>query len=470
MKYIVIDFPASGEKKYIYGKNQILKMTDFRRSLSFFSGFENQTINITMDNSGGNWSLIMASEDRYLKGRNLKIYENQILKGTLKIKSFPKPKSPLEFVIRGDMYEFLSTHILPPMGDEFPDVLAENEGKRGNVFFGTVTDEDWQDEGQLTAYQVEPGKYLAARHHCFNVSSVSGYTYTFENDADGNCYIYPISCTETAIQFCGTGMIDEYDYPIENPGNAILKLVELFGNGIEIEGIDALLSVYNEKYTDTVIVLTDQTWKSFLSEYSINFDTVFYPSVEGKIQSKLLDFEDIQPICSFTPSMISKYEFHPETADIIGGVIRKYRYHFQNNIYRNFGTSAISSKWEGAAQPELCLKFHTESASSHDVAIEKVFRQRDIFEKVSFNIARGNMPETDILGGIVTVKYHHGLHPNEERPILVLSVEQEGAFEYCVRGLDILKLQVSRFRLLEEDDPEVAILLDEEDQDCLILL
>ncbi|MGD2087259.1 MAG: hypothetical protein PVH61_13830 [Candidatus Aminicenantes bacterium] len=472
MKRIIIDFPESGPQEYTYsGSGRILKMSYFRRTISLFNPLENQKISITFDNSQGHWSQVLSGNDRYLKDREIQVFENDTLIGKIKVSDFPKPKSVHEFTIKGDMYSFLNNPISYRIGDVFENVPPENEGKRANVFCGTVTDEFWTNTGQLTAYQIEAGKYLAAWHHCFNISSVyqngAPILYTWQNEGDGYCYIYPVEAIDDSeITFNGSGMM-ESSILIENAGEMLSKIKNDFGAGIEIEGI---LPTQYEKFKKTVVVLNDQTWKQAINEFNTNFDTFFYMSVNGKIKAVYLDFEGNIPVTKkFLPGVISGYELHPDISSLLTEAERNYCFHFQNNSYRYSHTSKIETGWTADTKP-IDLRFHTDSLSAHTTVCQKIFRQRDIIKHISFKTIRDELPQVDLLGQLFSLTYSYGLSKNENRTYLCIEIAHSGANEYSIRGIDIYPLIKNTIILLSESDPDVAILTNKTDPECLLLM
>lgn len=479
MKYIIIDMPVSGPKRFDYNKDGgILKMTNFRRSLSLFNGLENQTIKITMDNRKGEWSSLMTSQDRYLKGRTLEIYEDGELQGTLKISDFPKPANPLQFDIKGDTFTFLEQPVSPLISiDLFPNVPPENEGKPGNIFGGTVDDADWTDTGMMPAYLVDTGKYLAAWHHCWNISACrkgdgTEILFTYDNNADGYCYIEPVGgCTDTVIYFNGSGMIDSGNL-IENPGSMLLKIVEVFGSGvgIEISGIDSLISRYTERFRNTLILIQEHTWKKLLSEYSLNFDTFWSTTIDGRLQANMLNFESIEVVARFTPSMFSKYEHHLDIAFLEDTCKKMFRYHFKDKEYRYTPAVTLPTLWQGNSTGEIELKWQKDAISAHDVAVENLYRRKAEIEWVSFCVPKKHMPPEDILGKCIEAMYPHSLHPGQYRAYLVLAIEVNTPYEYSLKLIDIEKWKGALITLLEDNDPAVAVLANDDDLDCLILM
>ncbi|MCP4213564.1 MAG: hypothetical protein GY765_02855 [bacterium] len=337
MYSITIDFPDSGIRKFTYSQdNGLIEITEIRRCINNYF-FENQVVTISLNNQTGYWYRLFEGEDQYLIGQTVKVYDNKMHIGTFTISDITPGTI---FKIKADLFSVLSGSISRELtAGEFPEIHFENIGKKGCFIFGVLDDADWLNIGQCWAYQIAPGKFLAAFHHLKNVLSVfdtkdNAIAFTWENEGDYS-YIYT-DFQGPEVFFNCEGCCDQQGALIQNPAKILEAMQEMSG-GPAIDGLTAAEAIYiNKAYLENAIIIQDETWQQFLELFCYNYDTFCYQGIPGAVKMAVQDFENAAKTKTINHSYIKDYSPDLLLDECVKAVKRRYYYHYrQKNIDSN---------------------------------------------------------------------------------------------------------------------------------------
>lgn len=472
MYRVTIDFKESGEKTFTEkDENGVIDVT-WRRVINMNYTPENHTATVRMKNVDRYWYDILKSSDKALTGQKMKILYDETCIGTLIICDFTPGDT---FEIQADSFSELENTISPKLTkDVFEQIPEENEGKHGNICGGTLSDQNWLDAGMCTAYRIDSNIYHAAWNDLHDITQVfdenrQSLNFTFEYSASLECTI--INCTEAAnaleIFFNCTGFKDEFQNLITNPAR-ILEQIALDFGGPTLTGINDAANIFQEKqYLDNAILITNENWKSFFRMLGINYDTHFFPTPTGEWKIKAHDYSDPQPAICLKTGDVENYNsnFNPKT--VINEAVRRFFYHYRENKFKYQPPETISTAWQ-SSEIELDLKYHTGNLPSYDITTELLFLRKQPDEDISLDMLIENL--TFDLGDCIEVIADDGFRKEEKRTYLVSKINDAGSGKVKIGAIDIFTLNTGRIILLEESDPEVAILTDETHPDCLILI
>jgi hypothetical protein len=465
MDRVVIDLPESGETEFRYDQADggLIEITKINRKIQPNKMLSNQTATISFNNMNGYWCNILRSSDKYLKGCQVRYYNGENLKGIFYISKLLEINHP--FKIKIDNFIKLNQPICP---------LLTN-GKRGNVIGGVLDDSGWLNKGQCVATRIENGKHHAAAHHLKDVTKVyengTQISFSFDNNADGHCYILSSSSNDELTFNCKGIMNEEETYMIWNPAWILDRINQMFGD-FEIEGISEAAALYEErgyKNNPAILIEGTETWEKFFQKFSINYDSYFVPTNDGKIKLKVDEWENIEPTVSIHSGYIDGFENLYNDENIINSIQRKYFHHFREKTFKYEPEDIQETIKYMPGVGVIELQYHTDDASSFDVAARRLFFLKKPEEKIAFEIFSENFKDLD-LGDTFFCKANKGLYKGEKRTYLLLEIKEENEGKVYIAALDIQSRIQGQIILLDENDPNVAILTDETDEECLILM
>ena len=489
MSYIVeIDWP-SGKEYYTeigkaltsgQGKAKIISISEITRAINPDKSFENSVASIELANTDSYFSNKMVSSDQYILGRDLKIYSDDTLIFSGKVSDIPR-SNPNIFQITADVNKYgysLKPNKVIKKAD-FPNVPADNEGKYGNIIFGTASDEGGNGSGILTAYRVDTNKYLLAWHHVYSLIKVYDgngtditSSCTLDNNADGNAYIDYTSSDNEIYVNC-YGMTDSSGNLIENPAKMLEALNDNFGS-FTIDGISDAETIFASRGYEngSVIVIDDDiTWEEVLHRYAINFDCLIFQKANGNLGIKVLDWGTEVATKRIKEIYVDDktFELWRDMKEIINEYRRMYWYHFRKDFFHRLPADIeASTNWQ-ATRGDIDLRYIKESDVARDVASRLIFFKRNPIIWYSFNLPRIKGDDIE-LADVIEFRYKNGLYPNAWRMIQIFrkTYSQGGLINF--EAMDITGINQGLIQLWDESDDKVILLKDESDPECNVLL
>jgi hypothetical protein len=486
---VEITWPSSGVEAYsksiseIYGGGQskpfLLSVSNVSRAINESKNFENSSIDITLSNLKEYFSLKMSGADQYIKGATAEYYIDDILFFRGKISKLPRCV-PEEFRITVDTYssglDLAINEVIKKT--EFPNVPAANEGKYGNLIYGTADDTGGGGEGMAVAYRVDDEKYLAAWHHLSSLISVFDSEKVditaeciLENNADGRAYIlFSNSAADLEIYFNAYGR-EEGSVLIENPASILAKINSDFGSFV-IDGISESEAIYTARaYTNTAVVINnDLKWGEFFKNFSINFDSLIFKQANGNMKIKVLEWGSQESSMKLEKQYISYYMAFQDIEDIIDEYRRMYWFHFRKGYFHRLPTDIEADSFWESKTGTLDLRYSKGDETSRDIAAGIIFFKKN---KLIWHQAKADLRQmigVD-LGDVIMIQWGKGLFPDQFRMIQVYRISVSGAARWIeIEGLDISEINQGLITLLNSEDTGVHILLDAEDADVGVLL
>ncbi len=490
MSYIVsIEFPASGIKYFGEIGNQtttigtgikgcIKEISEISRVINKDKSFENSKAVVIFENIDGYWDNIMDSDDQYLLGQEMRIYQNDILIFTGKISDIPET-DPDSFILEADTmnigYNDIPNKTIKK--NEFNNVPADNEGKYGNIIYGVASDEGSNGTGIITAYRVDSNKFLLAWHTIKEIIKVYNKdgvditsSCTLDNNADGNAYIN-YNATDLEIYVNCKGKTDSSGNLIENPALILEDMNTNFGNFL-IDGIDDATTIYSIRaYKGTIVINEGLTWQEIIKQFAINFDALIFQKANGNLNIKVLNWGSEVAKGNINKIYVDKNTFRNwrDTSKIINSFRRMYWYHFRKDFFQRLPNDVdTSTRWK-ASKTNIDLRYTADNDTALDVSSRILFFRKTpiIWYKFDLPLLKGNNIE---LGEVYNLKYHKGYFPNAYRLIQIFRKTYVGEGKVSFEAMDITGINEGLIVLYEDNDPNIYKLKDENDLDCPVLL
>lgn len=468
MYRVEIDFPVQGTRSFSPGSN-LLSISEITRAVQPDRSFENSSVTVTFHSAF--WNDLMLSEDRYIAGAALRVFDGEETIFTGSVSDFPR-SSKSRFIIKADTRNLgLSDRVNRVITkEEFPDVSSEHEGKYSNIVAGTALSTDDKSRGMLTAYRTGTGRYLAAWHHLTSLYGVfdkegTELTASLDNNADGRAYI--ICTSEEQELFFNCKGIDE-----PNPAKAFKEICSGFADfSLDSASFTQAGEVYDERGYNAFVLLIDDdiSWSDFIRRFSVNFDCMVFPALSGEIKIRVLDWGRECPAKVFGSIYINDSDFQQwrDIASLFSKYRRMYCYDFRKKAFEKKPEDvSVSTAWK-TGTGSMDLRYHVSDTTSRDVTTRQLYFNKAPLVWYSFTIPVSMAKGFD-LGDLIKIEYNSGFFPKGWRLVQVYRYQYRD--KVCIEGLDVTALNKRTIILEEENDQDCVLLKDEASPECEVLL
>jgi len=475
MLKVIYDLPAAGPTPFDeLDDNGVYSISGLRRAISTSYTIENQTINIIMKNTTGYWYNLLKSDDRYLKGRAIAVFNDDQLLGTFYIYDFA-PSNEAYFTIKADTFTGIDYPLAPTITKaSYNNAPDANIGKSINIIAGTLSDAGWKNAGQCIAYRVDANRFLAACHHLKTIPTGQVYdktgavqTFTIDNNADGYCYINCTS-TETELYFNCQGLIDDNGDLITNPAYILQEIISRFTSlSISATNIQDAAAKYTSKsFIDNAILITSETTKAFFQKFSKNYLTYIYPGADGVYYPKVHDYNETAPVKTFEEAFVRNLKLNYDPKNIISAVRRQYYSHYRQNTFFYSPLEQSVTSWIGGIL-DLDLTYHRGNEGSLNTVNYYLFYRSKPEETITFDVFTNQI--TIDIGAKIAFQHDTGFRAGETRQYRVMKIENAETGFARITAMDIDSEAQGGITLLDETDDLVTLLYAENDPLCAIL-
>ena len=487
MWYVEIEYPtrteiydeAGGEfhGQQVYGR--VISISQITRAINKDKSIENSYAEVIFTNIDKYFDNILESEDKYIFGKTLRIYDDDTLIFTGKISEIIKTK-PTQFGIRADFVSYgIDERINKAITKtEFANAPEDNVGKFANIIYGVASDEGSASKGIITAYRVDTGKYLLAWHKIKELIAVYDKdgnditaSCTLQNDDTTGYAFILYDSTDNEMYVNCKGKTDEAGNLIENPADVLEDLLTNFSD-FTISGVDEAWMVYEDRgYIATVVIDDDISFRSFFEKFSKSVDNLIFQKADGSLGLKVLDWGTETPIKSIAKIYIdnSSFENWRDTEELTSKIKRMFWWHFRNKYYQRLPEDVETVGWvDRIVKAEM--QYIKEDEVAKDVASRILFfKQRPVIW-YAFSIPKQIGNDID-LGDVIEIEYFTGIYAGRKRYVQVFrKTYTQGSGLIRFEAMDITGINKGLIKLWDEDDDQVVLLKDESDPECNVLL
>jgi hypothetical protein len=319
-------------------KNQIISISSLSRNIGEDKLYEVSGIAIELDDSDRFFRDMMSGEHRYIAGKTVEIYsDDNLLLYTGSVQKWSFGLDAFKISIN-DQLSGLSTLIPGTISkNQYPSAVGPAAGESIPIIYGTLNIEG----GAVKCWRIDTGKFLAARHHCFDLLDAQAYhedgttsPATLENHQDGNAYIL-CSSTNDFIYVNVSGKMAQDSSLIVDPIEALKDLINNYSSINYNSGSMAVAqSIMNRRdYKIAGLIGSQKKLLNVLVEFCFSFDCDFYLSNGNEIVISILDWSTLAPVKTIIESQVIDFRIDESPDEIRNKVKYMYRYHFGKDYF-----------------------------------------------------------------------------------------------------------------------------------------
>lgn len=330
-------------------QNRIISISSLSRNIGEDKSYEISGISIELNDSDRFFRDMMSGDNRYIAGKKVELKDqedNLIYTGNVEKWEFQEDAFTLHINDRLSGLDRVIPKTLTK--EEYDDAAEEADGTSVPVIYGYV----YAPTGAVTCWKVEPGKYILADHHVFDVTEVfdkdgvdvsADFAFYNEGSGTGNERVF--------VYYEGTGTFSDDNIRvnvkgkmsssvlIEHPIDALEDLFDSAENYTEMElsslGRDGNYAIMSDRgYKIAAVIHEQKSLKDFLAEFSYSFDCDFYLGKNNEIVITLLNWDNIQSGKTLDETQITSFQLQELPEEIRNKVKYNYRYNYAEGKYQ----------------------------------------------------------------------------------------------------------------------------------------
>lgn len=330
-------------------ENRIIAISPLSRNIGEDKSYEISGMTIEMNDSDRFFRDMMSGDNRYIAGKKVELMDQEnglIYTGNVEKWEFQEDAFLLHINDRLSGLDEVIPKTLTK--EEYEDAADEADGTSVPIIYGYIH----APAGAVTCWKVEPGKYLLADHHVFDVLGVftkdgsdvsSDFAFYNEGTGTGNerAFLYyegQGTFVEDNIRVNVKGKMSD-SVLIEHPIDALEDLFNssegytgMILSSLGRDGNYAVMS--NRGYKIAAVIRDQKTLKEFLAVFSYSFDCDFYLGKDNTIVISLLNWDNIQSVRTLDVNRITSFQLQELPEDIRNKVKYNYRYNYAEQKYQ----------------------------------------------------------------------------------------------------------------------------------------